>query len=1135
MAKSSKKRLSNALEQFNAKNRKKTGAKTLKGILASTGQNKPQSSKYSAGRDASRKGKPGGWRFTNAGAKALGVSPAATPTKAQIEQYRDKKIKGHRYLYEEMRVDKSDVSPKAKFAKGGSLFDLHHEDGTVVNNMTSQDVIAHANTVSHYDRQDNGDAEMTEFDEAKKYLHSTGHKVVAAGGGINMEAMRIKVDAILRPHGVTAKVDDLGSEINITPRVTEKSKVKAGSLDGMQIIFDKQTGTYEVSEYQAGPKQDELHIYLETKSLTAALKNLLKGNGRKPIKIWDNDQSVKGPKIKGQHFAKGGQAKAGIGVTRSGKTIYADYSHPDHKDFSMKDHMDAYSMKSKIGHNGRVHGLTTDERDKFIKDSWKHEEHFFDEYQKVKHTDSGSENAKASIAHGDKEAEKYYRTLHGDFTNAYNDAAKANSKKGLYAKGGSLDRKNAIKEAEAMGVDFDKDFHAQSKGNEMAELAKKYGYKKPASASGSTGRYFFDHLSKLKAKKYAKGGSTDDESPKIYVADLAAYNEGKLIGEWLTLTDYSSGEEVMEAIHDLLKTWSEEQGEEREEYAIHDTENIPRSLYSEGMAEDEFQKVIDACAKADEMGIPLEVLLQWAGDVGADIDSASDAYQGEYDDEEDFAYQTVEDVGISNPEYYMMISETDQRIIAGEEADNRIENMSDDDLISEANLDDELSELDEDDEDYDEKKDALVERAKSEVYDEIYNEVHRKLDDPVDYFVEEQGIYTIEDLQKQSFIQIDYEKLARDLGHDYNFYNHDGKVYVFSANYKKGGILFAKGGQAGGPIQADLFAEGGQASENFKREISLGKIDYDGRGRKINKVTIDVEIRNKENAKDWETLKELHNVPEVAMSGNVWNGRGTDISAGGQMLDELARFYRGNEKVQRLIAIWKKYHLNDMKAGTKKQSAAIEAWEVSGNKYSYDGVVEHLKSIGLYEDNGYKYGHGWLYQPVPESVISEIKQLCDDLAGEKFAEGGSVFGDSEAASFVPEPEFARGGTAMMDAPARITNSEANTYSEHRLAFRGANLEGKTLDNGDYVVLSYGHYPIWYYNSKEGKWYGNSDKYSVTTSRQLSQSRPDWNATMLSHAELVEKMKSEDARFDLGGIMVQQMTSMPLDNTTTAHQ
>ncbi|CAG5082251.1 hypothetical protein [Parvicella tangerina] len=49
-----------------------------------------------------------------------------------------------------------------------------------------------------------------------------------------------------------------------------------------------------------------------------------------------------------------------------------------------------------------------------------------------------------------------------------------------------------------LGVDFKNDFHAQSYGNELSELAKKVGYRKPTKANGSLGRYFFSYLSKLK-------------------------------------------------------------------------------------------------------------------------------------------------------------------------------------------------------------------------------------------------------------------------------------------------------------------------------------------------------------------------------------------------------------------------------------------------------------------------------------------------------------------------------------------------------------------------------------------------------------------------------------------------------------
>ena len=111
-----------------------------------------------------------------------------------------------------------------------------------------------------------------------------------------------------------------------------------------------------------------------------------------------------------------------------------------------------------------------------------------------------------------------------------------------------------------------------------------------------------------------------------------------------------------------------------------------------------------------------------------------------------------------------------------------------------------------------------------------------------------------------------------------------------------------------------------------------------------------------------------------------------------------------------------------------------------------------------------------------------------------------------------ENEYARGGVQ------RISNQEAREYTENMIPFKANNLEGKLLDNGDYVVLSYGYYPIWWYCKSEGKWYGNSTKYSVTTSKQMSQSRPTYDATMLNKDDLDRAMMKQNTKFEMGGAL-----------------
>jgi hypothetical protein len=128
-------------------------------------------------------------------------------------------------------------------------------------------------------------------------------------------------------------------------------------------------------------------------------------------------------------------------------------------------------------------------------------------------------------------------------------------------------------------------------------------------------------------------------------------------------------------------------------------------------------------------------------------------------------------------------------------------------------------------------------------------------------------------------------------------------------------------------------------------------------------------------------------------------------------------------------------------------------------------------------------------------------------------------------------KMADGGMMARGGVERISNQEARTYTENMIPFKGANLEGKTLDNGDYVVLSYGYYPIWWYCKSEGKWYGNSTKYSVSTSKQMSQSRPTYDATMLTRNELEQTMMKHSARFEDGGMLDGLMvdTNVPMQN------
>jgi len=70
---------------------------------------------------------------------------------------------------------------------------------------------------------------------------------------------------------------------------------------------------------------------------------------------------------------------------------------------------------------------------------------------------------------------------------------------------------------------------------------------------------------------------------------------------------------------------------------------------------------------------------------------------------------------------------------------------------------------------------------------------------------------------------------------------------------------------------------------------------------------------------------------------------------------------------------------------------------------------------------------------------------------------------------------------------KVANINAQRKVEYMEEFKGSNTFSEWRD-GVYKVYSYGyHFPMYAY--KDGKWYRNIDKYSVSTSRHQSQLCP----------------------------------------------
>ena len=79
----------------------------------------------------------------------------------------------------------------------------------------------------------------------------------------------------------------------------------------------------------------------------------------------------------------------------------------------------------------------------------------------------------------------------------------------------------------------------------------------------------------------------------------------------------------------------------------------------------------------------------------------------------------------------------------------------------------------------------------------------------------------------------------------------------------------------------------------------------------------------------------------------------------------------------------------------------------------------------------------------------------------------------------------------MNKPPRCNNKDMHRYVTYRDPFTNNNETAfGVLERGVYVAYSYGyHFPMYVYDQKTQQWFGNSEKYSSTTTRHQGGARP----------------------------------------------
>ena len=157
--------------------------------------------------------------------------------------------------------------------------------------------------------------------------------------------------------------------------------------------------------------------------------------------------------------------------------------------------------------------------------------------------------------------------------------------------------------------------------------------------------------------------------------------------------------------------------------------------------------------------------------------------------------------------------------------------------------------------------------------------------------------------------------------------------------------------------------------ENFTKVVRLGtKAKRNGRA-----YSVYCEINYKDG-----------NLSIAGVEGPLPNGNA--IGCCGQLHRELKDFNAfangwNQGKVNRFVSVWRKWHLNDMIAGSPAQMEYLESRRAT-NALEHAVICEELEANDLQPDmhyfhdgKPYRYGTAWLKKEVPDDVIDFLKAL----------------------------------------------------------------------------------------------------------------------------------------------------------------
>lgn len=163
-------------------------------------------------------------------------------------------------------------------------------------------------------------------------------------------------------------------------------------------------------------------------------------------------------------------------------------------------------------------------------------------------------------------------------------------------------------------------------------------------------------------------------------------------------------------------------------------------------------------------------------------------------------------------------------------------------------------------------------------------------------------------------------------------------------------------------------------------QVERSREGYLGRTTDGEAVYVNVELRRQEGA--WQTIEheEIATPLTLSIMGHTFDKGSNrwDCDSAGQIVDTLTRMNPAkladgwtSEDVAALHALWQRWHLNTMRAACAHQEIV----------YEDDGQQPSLDKTPPCPITGYKYGHAWLTDPLPEEAAEQARRFADMLDG----------------------------------------------------------------------------------------------------------------------------------------------------------